>query len=939
MKIGIFFGGTSREREISFAGGRTVFDNLDKALFQPVPIFVDSLGQFILLDWQYIYKGTIRDFYPPVSLQPPSLHHLQVYIESLGELSHDEKFEAIAKVGRQVQAEQLPLLMDFAFLALHGPGGEDGAIQGMLEWLGIPYSGSGILPSAFGIDKIAQKKLLKALGQPTPDFRVVTAEDWDRADHATTLAYLVRELGLPLVLKAPRQGSSIGVSILKTDDLAAFEAAIERSLFRKTLTRADWQRLGAQDKIAWVQHLTDIREGIGLPVVLNENFGLDLGTAPGDDSQLAEAPGTEQIFHPETLLYTLDQVFETAENVRLTNVDGETQVLVESFVAGREFSCIVVEDPNGQPLALPPTEIVKGEELFDYRSKYLPGLARKITPIDLPEDKIQEIRGACEEMFRTFGFQVYARLDGFYVEGYEGKEAPGSFGLTPTLPPSHPPTLYLNDPNTTSGMLPASFFFHQAAEIGLNPSQFLTYLIRTSLAARRRAGLRPVKLGQLLALLDAAVAGRQHEATERIRVAVLMGGYSSERHISVESGRNIFEKLSSSAKYAPVPVFLTGSATEHQLYVLPVNVMLKDNADDIREKIEHAEAGEAPHPILARIRREANAITSTYAGQALAQPRRISFEELAGMVDEVFIALHGRPGEDGALQQELEKFNLPYNGSGVASSSVTINKFATNQRLREAGLLVAGHRMAPKLEWQADAESFYRSLETQFPYPFIAKPADDGCSSAVKKIKTRAELEAFSQLIFRTDEELLAAPAAVLSLGFKEEFPRKETFLVETLIGPDGAAHFLEITGGLLTSYDEDGQLVIEVFEASEALATGEVLSLEEKFLAGEGQNITPARYDSDPVERQRISNEVKAVLRRVAEVLDIQGYARIDAFVRVRQEGEVEVLIIEVNSLPGMTPATCIFHQTALAGYTPYAFIDRILEFGKERAAKAVSQ
>ncbi|MDQ2795497.1 MAG: D-alanine--D-alanine ligase, partial [Bacteroidota bacterium] len=532
----------------------------------------------------------------------------------------------------------------------------------------------------------------------------------------------------------------------------------------------------------------------------------------------------------------------------------------------------------------------------------------------LPEAEIERIRQQCQAMFRTFGFQVYARLDGFV--GHDGQ-------------------LFLNDPNTTSGMLPASFFFHQAAEIGLNPSQFLTYLIRTSLAARRRAGLRPVKLGALLAKLDAAVAGRQHEATERIRVAVIMGGYSSERHISVESGRNIYEKLSSSAKYAPVPVFLTGSAQEHRLYVLPVNVMLKDNADDIREKIEHAEAGEAPHPILARIRQEASQITSTYAGQALALPRRISFTELAGLADEVFIALHGRPGEDGALQVELEKLGLPYNGSGVASSSVTINKFETNQRLRAAGLLVAEHRMAARLEWQADAESFYRSLETQFPYPFIAKPADDGCSSAVKKIKNRAELEAFCQLIFRTDEDLMPAPAGVLNLGFKEEFPRKEAFLVETLISREGAAHFLEITGGLLTSYDEDEQLVIEVFEASEALANGEVLSLEEKFLAGEGQNITPARYDVDAVERQRISNEVKAVLRRVAEVLDIQGYARIDAFVRVRQEGEVEVLIIEVNSLPGMTPATCIFHQTALAGYTPYQFIDRILEFGKERASK----
>jgi D-alanine-D-alanine ligase len=252
---------------------------------------------------------------------------------------------------------------------------------------------------------------------------------------------------------------------------------------------------------------------------------------------------------------------------------------------------------------------------------------------------------------------------------------------------------------------------------------------------------------------------------------------------------------------------------------------------------------------------------------------------------------------------------------------------------------VAAHRLALRLEYEADPEAFYQSLEAEFPYPFIAKPSDDGCSSAVKKIKNRAELVAFCELIFRSQEDLLPGPAGVLHLGFKEEFPRKDVFLVETLIGPDGARHFLEITGGLLTRYDQHGQLEIEVFEASEALATGEVLSLEEKFLAGEGQNITPARYAPDPQERQRISDEVKRTLHRVAEVLNIQGYARIDAFVRVRDNGAVEVLIIEVNSLPGMTPATCIFHQTALAGYTPYQFIDQILEFGKARQEKALAE
>ncbi len=60
MRVGILFGGPSREREISFAGGRTVYDNLDKTLFEPVPIFIDSRQQFILLDWQYLYKGTLR---------------------------------------------------------------------------------------------------------------------------------------------------------------------------------------------------------------------------------------------------------------------------------------------------------------------------------------------------------------------------------------------------------------------------------------------------------------------------------------------------------------------------------------------------------------------------------------------------------------------------------------------------------------------------------------------------------------------------------------------------------------------------------------------------------------------------------------------------------------------------------------------------------------
>ncbi|MCB0820726.1 MAG: D-alanine--D-alanine ligase, partial [Bacteroidetes bacterium] len=129
------------------------------------------------------------------------------------------------------------------------------------------------------------------------------------------------------------------------------------------------------------------------------------------------------------------------------------------------------------------------------------------------------------------------------------------------------------------------------------------------------------------------------------------------------------------------------------------------------------------------------------------------------------------------------------------------------------------------------------------------------------------------------------------------------------------------------------GEVIYEVFEASEALSEGEVLSLEEKFLAGQGQNITPARYAANPEERQRISEVVKAELEKAARVLNIRGYCRIDAFVRIFDDKRVEVIFIEVNSLPGMTPATCIFHQTAINGYKPYDFIEKIMTFAEESA------
>ena len=243
---------------------------------------------------------------------------------------------------------------------------------------------------------------------------------------------------------------------------------------------------------------------------------------------------------------------------------------------------------------------------------------------------------------------------------------------------------------------------------------------------------------------------------------------------------------------------------------------------------------------------------------------------------------------------------------------------------------MAEHFLVSEENWESKSEEILKRAELT-GFPLIAKPVDDGCSSAVKKIHSKEEFSAFSRLIFRKEEELNEQDAAVLKVKPKEEFPMKRQFLVESLISANGAETFLEITGGMLTHIDSTGKIQYELFEASEALSEGEVLSLEEKFLAGQGQNITPARYAKDPKRRQEISEIVKSQLEKAAHVLNVKGYCRIDAFVRIYNNGKVEVIFIEVNSLPGMTPATCIFHQSAINGYKPYDFIEKIMTFAEQ--------
>ena len=901
-QIGILFGGQSREREIAFAGGRTVYDNLDRARFEPVPIFIDSLGGLVQLDWQYIYKGTIRDFFPPAKAYPADSAGFQLYVEHLeGVAPYSEThLDLLSQIGQPLRLEDLPQQIDFAFLSLHGNYGEDGRIQGLLEWLEIPYSGCGIFPSAVGIDKLRQHQLQASRDHTTPKYLSASLETLDAGDLQARIA---DEVGFPCVIKHPTQGSSIGVQVVQSPD--ELPTAVEAVRFRQTIAHAAFQQQSPEEQHRLVSAITDIRSGIGLPVRL-----------VADDH-------TRILRSPQALLQALRRA---STDVLVEAVDAPSKILVEEFITGTEFSVIVLQDDDGQPVALPPTEIRKASNLYDYRAKYLPGIANKVTPIDLPDPLIEAICQDAERLFRTLSMQVYARLDGII-------DAHGQ--------------AYFNDPNTTSGMLPSSFFFHQAAEVGLSPKDLLTQLIRRSVVSR--AADMPGS-SQVAALQANRLMNESHSVratANSTRVAVVFGGYSSERHISVESGRNIFEKLNSAEGYTPMPHFLLHNSylsdtvkaelaipsdPPYSIWQLPVNLLLKDNADDIAKSIAVFTENPDPHAVVRRIHQQVSGFAADLQA-AGSEPHYVSLETLTKQYDFAFLSLHGRPGEDGDLQARLEQLGLPFNGSSSASAQLSMDKYVTNEKLKAAGLRVPDHLRVQRTDWATDSDQVLDTLEQRFGYPLIGKPIDDGCSSAVRKIDGREELRAFCDSIFRATPEVTADLRERLSIDPKEEFPQKSELLFEALIRPNGAERFLEVTVGFQT-HTTNGQRTYRVLTPSEALAQGGILSLEEKFLAGQGQNITPARFAAVADRQQSIDQIVRTKIQRAAEAVGASGYGRIDAFVRVFDDKAPEVVFIEVNSLPGMTPATCIFHQAALDGMTPAQFIQAIIQEGRRHAA-----
>ena len=179
-------GGRTSEHEISLISGREVVKNLPASKYQAFPIVVSRNGR----EWRLIDK---RSFLQVASSFTPKK------IKSDGRFLESKKLERFTDFND---------LFDVVFIAMHGPFGEDGTVQGMLELLGVPYTGPGVLASSLGMNKLSFRKVMEAEGIAVPKYLPVTRGDLDKGK-------LKLPSDFPLFVKPCDQGSSVGTAIVK----------------------------------------------------------------------------------------------------------------------------------------------------------------------------------------------------------------------------------------------------------------------------------------------------------------------------------------------------------------------------------------------------------------------------------------------------------------------------------------------------------------------------------------------------------------------------------------------------------------------------------------------------------------------------------------------------------------------------------------------------
>ncbi len=697
--------------------------------------------------------------------------------------------------------------VDIAFPAMHGPFGEDGGIQSLLEKNSIPFVGSDSKSCKTAFDKFSANEFVRGRGFFTFPSQLLKIYN---QDHQAVIESFFKEHKLSkAIVKPATGGSSIGVFCVSSPKEALDRV---RFLFSKRM---------------------------------------------------------------------------------------DTRVVLEPVATGTEFTTIVLQNKHGLPVALPPTEIetdYSENQIFDFRRKYLP--TRQVIwhcPPRFPEEVIEKIQAQAEQIFSLFKMRDFARFDGW------------------VLPDGN---IWFCDFNSISGMEQNSFLFQQASRVGLTHAQVLRFILQNA-CNRHELSLSekpPVVSGNF----------------PRKPVNVIFGGDSSERQVSLMSGTNAWLKLRKSERYDPQAFLLD---MKGDVWHVPYQLALNHTVEEIAQNCEnYAVARERLASFEKRTRIKLGLEYDADPHDFFA-PKKMSLGEFIKLSPFVFIALHGGKGEDGSFQALLANESVLFNGPDAKVSKLCIDKRATSLFIKDLnidGIIPIAGEVAVLSELlklkSKELNDFWKKITEKIGTgAIIVKPSDDGCSTGVARLGGFEDFEKYIDF-FRQEAKFI--PKGYIKNKDVVELPTKapHELLFEKFIETDKLkvvnnqikharkTGWVEITVGVVAIEDK-----ISVLNPSITIVESGVLTVEEKFQGGTGINITPP-----PISILKPSSlkRVKDLIKKVASGVGIKGYSRVDAFMNVNNG---DVMIIEVNTLPALTPSTVLYQQ-ALAENPPI-FPTKLLE------------
>lgn len=250
--------------------------------------------------------------------------------------------------------------------------------------------------------------------------------------------------------------------------------------------------------------------------------------------------------------------------------------------------------------------------------------------------------------------------------------------------------------------------------------------------------------------------------------------------------------------------------------------------------------------------------------------------------DYAYITIHGVPGENGIMQGYFDLIHLPYSTSGVLVEALTFDKYVLNNYLRGFGVNVADSILLRRGEEYNEEE-----IEKRLGMPCFVKPAADGSSFGVSKVKNIDQLAPALRVAFMESDEVMI-----------------EGFL-------DGT----EISQGVYKTKDKS-----IVFPATEVVTSNEFFDYNAKY-NGQVQEITPARINPDTAKR------VAAETSRIYDILHANGIIRIDYIISKDKEGNDVINMLEINTTPGMTATSFIPQQVRAAGLDIKEVLSEIVE------------